>query len=111
MAVYDDDEENPPIGFEQDPESDDIGDGYWTYADVSRKYAAGDAEDAKKLMSVAPPPDSKQTMAQDARDPSQGSGKQTLEMDARDPRGQSGMEPLGEQGPYSPYRPPTPEAA
>jgi hypothetical protein len=73
MAVYDDDEENPPVGFEQDPESDDIGDGYWTYADGSRKYASGDPGDAKKLMKAAPPP----------------------------PPGPEEQKGLGSQGPYS----------
>lgn len=39
MDAYDDDEQNQPIGFEQDPDSDDIGDGTWIYADGTRKYS------------------------------------------------------------------------
>ena len=54
LEYFDDDEENPPIGFEQDPESDDIGDGTWIYADGSKKYAAGDPAMAKELMAKAP---------------------------------------------------------
>lgn len=45
---YDEDEKNEPVGFEQDPESDDFGDGYFTYADGTRKYAS-DAETAQQL--------------------------------------------------------------
>lgn len=52
MADYfDDDEETLPIGFEQDPESDDIGEGTWKYADGTSRYSAGDPALAKKLMS------------------------------------------------------------
>lgn len=49
MAVYDDDEENPPIGFEQDPEDDEIGHGTWIYSDGSRKYGKGDPKEAQEL--------------------------------------------------------------
>lgn len=106
-TYFDDDEENPPIGFEQDPDEDDIGVGTWHYADGSTKYSRGDTEDAKRLLKAAPPPPEEQkglgsqgpygahreTLAMDARDPRGQSGNQTLEMDARDPRRDSGMEP------------------
>lgn len=48
--AYDDNEENPPVGFERDPESDDIQDGTWIYADGSRKYGSGDPDLAKSLL-------------------------------------------------------------
>lgn len=51
---FDDDEQNPPIGFEQDPDEDELGIGTWRYADGSTRYSKGDAEDAKALMSKAP---------------------------------------------------------
>jgi hypothetical protein len=50
FPAFDADEEDPPVGFEQDPDSDDIGHGSWTYADGSRKYGAGDPELAKSLL-------------------------------------------------------------
>lgn len=49
-SYFDDDEETLPIGFEQDPESDDIGEGTWKYADGTTKYSAGDPSLAKQLM-------------------------------------------------------------
>lgn len=49
MADYfDDDEKNEPIGFEQDPDDDDFGNGTFIYADGTRKYGS-DYETAKKL--------------------------------------------------------------
>ncbi len=45
-----DDEENPPVGFERDPESDDIQDGTWIYADGTRKYGSGDPQLAQQLL-------------------------------------------------------------
>jgi hypothetical protein len=51
FPAFDDDEEDPPVGFEQDPEDDDIGHGDWTYADGSKRYGAGDPELAKTLLS------------------------------------------------------------
>lgn len=56
MSVYDDDEETPPIGFEQDPEDDEIGNGTWIYADGSRKYGKGDPQMARDLADRAPSP-------------------------------------------------------
>jgi hypothetical protein len=50
MPVYDDDEEDPPIFFEQDPESDDLGDGYWTRKSGKRDYASGSPQQAQQLM-------------------------------------------------------------
>ncbi len=50
MSAFDDDEQDPPIFFEQDPDSDDLGDGYWTKKSGKRVYASGDAKDAQKLM-------------------------------------------------------------
>lgn len=50
QPAYDfgEDEKNEPVGFEQDPDSDDFGDGYFVYPDGSRKYAS-DPEQADKL--------------------------------------------------------------
>ena len=48
MAEYDEDEERRPVYFEQDPDSDDIGDGYFTYADGRREYGSSH-EDATAL--------------------------------------------------------------
>src|SRR5688572_26058641 len=45
---YDEDEERRPVYFEQDPDSDDIGDGYFTYADGRREYGSSH-EDATAL--------------------------------------------------------------
>ncbi len=50
MPVFDDDETDPPIFFEQDPDSDDLGDGYWTKKSGARVYASGDAKEAQSLM-------------------------------------------------------------
>lgn len=49
-APFDDDEESPPIGFEQDEDEDELGVGTWHYADGSSRYSKGDADDAKALM-------------------------------------------------------------
>lgn len=54
MAVYDDDEEDRPIGFEQDPDEDELGHGTWIYADGTRAYSKGDPEVAKALLKKAP---------------------------------------------------------
>lgn len=54
--AYDDDEENPPVGFEQDPEEDELGTGTWIYADGSRKYGKGDAAEAKSFLKKEPRP-------------------------------------------------------
>lgn len=56
--IFDEDEETLPIGFEQDPEEDEIGIGKWSYADGSQKYSKGDPALAKDLMSkpAGPPP-------------------------------------------------------
>lgn len=43
-----DDAATEPVGFEQDDQSDDFGDGYFVYADGTRKYSS-DPETAKKL--------------------------------------------------------------
>jgi len=42
------DDDAKPIGFEQDEESDDFGDGYFVYSDGSRRYSS-DPETAKAL--------------------------------------------------------------
>lgn len=47
--IFDDDEEDPPIYFEQDPESDDITHGYWTGASGQRRYGQGDLADVRRL--------------------------------------------------------------
>lgn len=46
MGIREDreEEENLPIAFEQDPESDDLGDGYFTYADGRREYGSNPDE-------------------------------------------------------------------
>lgn len=48
--AYNEDEENPPVGFEQDPTHDETGIGDWLYPDGSRRYGAGDPELAKTLL-------------------------------------------------------------
>lgn len=50
---YDADEETRPVGFEQDPDEEDAGVGYWTYADGRRVYSRGDPEEAKALATGA----------------------------------------------------------
>lgn len=60
QPYYDSDEEDPPVGFEQDPDSDDIGDGWFTYSDGRREYSYSpqeaqrlDREGKAKLLSDA----------------------------------------------------------
>ncbi|HKO93453.1 MAG TPA: hypothetical protein VJU61_20005 [Polyangiaceae bacterium] len=36
--MFDEEEQDPPVAFEQDPDSDDIGDGYFVYADGRKEY-------------------------------------------------------------------------
>jgi hypothetical protein len=48
MPIPDYDESDEPVGFEQDPDSNDIGDGYFTYKDGRREYGS-DPEKAQQL--------------------------------------------------------------
>jgi hypothetical protein len=48
MPIPDYDESDEPVGFEQDPDSEDIGDGYFVYQDGRREYGS-DPETAQKL--------------------------------------------------------------
>jgi hypothetical protein len=50
MTIREDkeEEESLPVGFEQDPDSDDLGDGWFTYADGRRSYGSN-ADEAHRL--------------------------------------------------------------
>lgn len=47
--VFDEDEHNPAVFFEHDPDEDDLNVGYWTRKDGSRVYGPGDMQTVKAL--------------------------------------------------------------
>ncbi len=93
---FDEDEKNEPVGFQQDPDSDDFGDGYFTYADGTRKYAS-DPDSAGKLSAAG-----KTTPAQPGQGtaaPVDAAQPEAAPADAPDnPAAQDAQEPPAEPG-------------
>ncbi len=116
MQAYDDDEESLPVGFEQDPEEDEIGSGYWTRADGSRFYSKGDPELAKSLMKkeapvagAAPPLPSGAPLSEQEKAPLQASPEETQKLSDQldgSPRKAAPAEAPEQPKPMAPLRAP-----